>query len=156
MFFIVDSLIFFRSTREDIMQVRKCLNMYENASGQVINYDKSALTFSPSTSMQNIADIVEILSVTVVKGHDIYLGLPTFSLRNKRLQFSYLRERIENKVNGWSSKLFFMGGREVLIKSVLQSIPSYAMSCFRLPVSLCQNIEQSVPSFGGMVLMEKK
>lgn len=77
-----------------------------------------------------------------LKGHDLYLGLPTFSLRSKSTQFSGLRERLLKKVNGWVSKLFSAGGKETLIKSVLQAIPSYAMSCFKLPISLCNDLEQ--------------
>lgn len=104
--------------------------MYEQASGQVVNFDKSALTFSPSTSAHTIAKIVDILDVPMVQGHQIYLGLPTFSLRSKRLQFGYLRERVEQKIKNWNNCFFSTGGREVLIKSILQAIPSYAMSCF--------------------------
>lgn len=82
----------------------------------------------------------------MVKGHDLYLGLPTFSLRKKSLQFDYIREII-CKTQGCASKFFSMGGREVLIKAVLQSIPSYAMSCFKLPISLCHRLEQICAKF---------
>lgn len=90
------------------------------------------LTFSPSTNSQSIDDIKNVISVEVVKGHDLYLGLPTFCLSKKRIQFDYLGERIHKKINGWKFRFFSQGGREVLVKSVLQAIPSYAMSCFRL------------------------
>lgn len=59
--------------------------MYEKASGQVVNFDKSALTFSPSTSSQTWEEMAGILSVSVVKGHDLYLGPPIFSSLNKKL-----------------------------------------------------------------------
>lgn len=87
------------------------------------------------------SDIKSILSMEVVGRHELYLGLPTFYLRNKNLQFAYLSERICHRIQGWSYKFFSVGGREVLIKSVLHAIPSYAKSCFKLPVSLCQGIK---------------
>lgn len=147
LFFADDSLIFFRATWENSLNVRRCIQLYEKASGKVVNFDKSALTFSPSTSLQSAEKIVRILSVTVVKGHDVYLVLPTLSLRNKWVQFGFLREILEQRINGWSTKLFSMGGREVLIKSIIQAIHSYAMSCFKLPITLCQDMDKMCAKF---------
>lgn len=59
-----------------------------------MNYDKSAITFSPSASAGTVNAIQNIFSIAVVKGHDLYLGLPTFSLRSKRIQFTGLKERL--------------------------------------------------------------
>lgn len=51
------------------------------------------------------------------------------------------------KINGWAPKFFSAGGKETLIKSVLQVIPTYAMSCFKLPFSLCNELEQICAKF---------
>lgn len=147
LFFADDSLIFFKASREDRIQVRSCLPKYEIESVQMVNFDKYSLTFSPSTPSHTIEDIVEILNVPMVHGHDVYLRLPTLSLRSKKLQFGYLRERVQQKIHGWSSRLFSTGGREVVIKSILQAIPSYAMSCFKIPVSICKEVEQICATF---------
>lgn len=85
LFFADDSLIFFKATEADCAQIHSCLRLYESASGQLINYDKSSLSFSPSTNSEVIAVIKRILGIPVVHGHELYLGLPTFSLRNKRI-----------------------------------------------------------------------
>jgi hypothetical protein len=51
------------------------------------------------------------------------------------------------KISSWSSRCLSQAGREVLIKSVLQSIPSYVMSVFLLPGSLINDIEKMLNSF---------
>lgn len=61
---------------------------------------KSALMFSPSSLEVAINNIKKKLSISIVQGHDLYLGLPTFSLCSKQIQFGYLREIILKKVNG--------------------------------------------------------
>lgn len=127
---------------EDGTRIKECLIAYEKASGQLINYDKSALSFSPNTTPLIIDTIKVILTIPLVQQHEIYLGLPPVFLKSKRLQFKYLVDRVEKRIQGWGNKCFSVGGKEVLIKSILQSIPSYDMSCFRIPKSICDEIER--------------
>ena len=38
-------------------------------------------------------------------------------------------------------------GKEVLIKSVAQALPTFSMSCFKLPLGLCQHIDGLLRKF---------
>jgi len=44
-------------------------------------------------------------------------------------------------------KCLSKAGREVMIKSVLQAIPSYVMGIFQLPITLLDSIEKVMNSF---------
>ena len=44
-------------------------------------------------------------------------------------------------------KLLSQVGREILIKTVVQAIPTYTMSCFKLPLGLCNDIESLIRKF---------
>jgi hypothetical protein len=67
--------------------------------------------------------------------------------RSKNVVFSFIKDRVWKKTNYWSSKSILKAGREVLIKSVLQSIPTYFMSLFTILSSLCDEIEKMMNSF---------
>ena len=71
---------------------------------------------------------------------DSYLGLPTLVGRAKYHTFAYLKERVWKKLQGWKGKMLSRAGKEVLIKAVAQSIPTYTMGVFLLPVKLCNEL----------------
>lgn len=45
------------------------------------------------------------------------------------------------------SKLFSSGRKDVLIKAVAQAVLTYVMSVFKLPLGLCEDIQQSIVGF---------
>lgn len=147
LFFADDSLIFFKATPEVCATIRNCLSIYERASGQLINYEKSSLTLSPNTPEGTSFLIKTMLAIPIVQSHEVYLGLLTFSAKRKKLQFRYLIDRVVKRIHGWGNKTFSAGGKETFIKSVIQAMPSYAMSCFRIPSSVCHAIERECAIF---------
>ncbi|XP_022747927.1 uncharacterized protein LOC111297474 [Durio zibethinus] len=66
-----------------------------------------------------------------------YLGQQAMVGRDKRRAFRDLKDGIKTRMNGRCQRLLSLGGKEVFIKSILQSIPTYVMSCFLLPKTLC-------------------
>lgn len=127
--------------------MKDCLNLYEKASGQLINFDKSAITFSNKTPRDHIEFIKGCLNIFVCQGHDLYLGLPTFSILSKRIQFGYIRDRVAKRLDCWKNKFFSEAGREILIKAIIQAIPTFAMSYFRIPTSILKDIEKLCANF---------
>ncbi|KAL5546661.1 hypothetical protein UlMin_006348 [Ulmus minor] len=140
LFFADDSLLFVEATPASCYAIKEILVQYETASGQLVNYSKSAVCFGPSISEEDIGRMVAILGVTQVKCHEHYLGLPCFSGKNKSKLFAGIKDRVWNKLCGWKSKLLSAGGREILTKAIIQAIPTYAMNMFRIPISLIKEL----------------
>jgi len=67
--------------------------------------------------------------------------------RDRNATFSYIKDRVWQKINSWSSKCLSKSGREVMIKYVLHAIPSYVMSIFQLTTTLIDTIEKMMNSF---------
>lgn len=69
-------------------------------------------------------------------GAGLYLGLPEFVGRKKRVAFSRIKEKVHQRLTAWDRKFLTRAGKEVLIKSVALAMPNYAISTFLLPKSL--------------------
>ena len=117
---------------------------YEAVSGKKINRENTSLFFSKSTEEETRQEIKGVLGVQEIKFYEKYLGLPSLVGRGKKASFSYIKERVWRKLQGWEGKLLSQAGREVLIKAIVQAIPTYTMRCFKIPLGLCHDIEAMV------------
>lgn len=88
-----------------------------------------------------------LLGVPKIKEYEKYLGLCVVVGRNKKASLNYIKDRVWGKLRGWKEKLLSQAGKEVLLKAVVQAIPTFAMSCFKLLVGLCQDIEMFIHKF---------
>ena len=145
--FVDDCFLFFRGNINQAEKMKNILAFYEKASGQAINLQKSEIFCSRNVSTAEHNNIANILGVQVVLGIGKHLGLPSMIGRSKKATFNFIKDRVWKKINSWSSKCLSKAGREVLIKSVLQSIPTYFMSLLTLLSSLCDDIEKTMNSF---------
>lgn len=67
--------------------------------------------------------------------------------RSKKEIFSYLHDRVQKKLNRWKEKTLSQIAKEVLIKSIVQGIPTYTMSVFLLPPSITCSITSLIRNF---------
>ena len=147
LFFADDSLLFCRANEHECQAVLEVLEKYEQGSGQQINRDKTQIFFSSNTATTMQENIKGLLGVSTITQYEKYLGLPSLVGRGKKQSFSYIRERIWHKIQGWKEKLLSQAGKEILIKAVIQAMPTFTMNCFKLPKVLCKNIEALIRKF---------
>lgn len=118
-------------------------------SGQMVNLDKCEVSFSNCLIHDVRRRVSSVLGFKEVLSHEKYLGLPTLFKRSMQISFTGIKDRIWKKLQMWKEKLLSKDGKEVLIKAVAQSIPTYAMSCFRLPTSFVTMWKKSYVTSGG-------
>lgn len=87
-----------------------------------------------------------------------YLGLLSLIGRNKRVIFGFMKNRLWNHINHWTTKNLSETGKEILLKSCAQKISSYFMSVFLLLVTLQDEMQRITNSFwrGKQMAMQKK
>ncbi|KAL5581022.1 hypothetical protein UlMin_013464 [Ulmus minor] len=65
----------------------------------------------------------------------------------KRDLFRFIKNRVWDKLKGWNMSVFSVAGKEVLLKAVVQTIPTYAISCFKLPKTLIKDLHRLIADF---------
>ncbi|KAL0402191.1 UNVERIFIED_CONTAM: hypothetical protein Slati_4249000 [Sesamum latifolium] len=133
-----DTLVFCEVKEEKLGEIKRIMEIYAWASGQVVNFKRSTMVvnFKRSTMVVSGKNVVErkrhlakLLGVRLVANHDCYLGLSVMG-GGLEVLFRNIRERYWERINGWNGKLLSQAGKGMLIKVVLQSLHNHAMSCF--------------------------
>uniref|UniRef100_A0A7N2M7K9 Reverse transcriptase domain-containing protein n=1 Tax=Quercus lobata TaxID=97700 RepID=A0A7N2M7K9_QUELO len=100
LFFTDDTLLVCHASRVDLEVILQLLQLYELASGQKLNSEKTMVFFSKATMEERRVELVEFLGVNEVREYEKYLGLPAVMGRNKKESLNYIRERVWNKLQG--------------------------------------------------------
>ena len=147
LFFADDSLIFCKADKQQATEIMNVLKIYEAASGQLINLDKSAVFFSRNMISDQREEVRQALRGMNEAKQGKYLGLPMVISRTKDQIFGFVRENIKRRLQNWKSKFLSSAGKEVMLKSVAMAMPTYVMSCFKLPRKLCKDINALMANF---------
>jgi hypothetical protein len=68
---------------------------------------------------------------------DTYLGLLALVEKSRTAVFRNIIDKVWKKLHDWKLKFLLQAGREILLKAVIQAIPTYCMSVFLLLRALC-------------------
>ena len=145
--FADDSLILMHADRKNADCLMDILNRYCAISGQKISEAKSSIYFSRNTQVDTRAEVCEALNIMIESLSDKYLGLPAMVGADRSDCFHHQIDRVNSRINGWKEKLLSMGGKEILIKSVAQAVPVYAMMVFKVPKKICKGITDAISRF---------
>jgi hypothetical protein len=142
--FADDSLILLKADLNNAISLQQVLESYCANSGQLVSVAKSSIFFSPNTNVDVKVDICTALNINTEAISDKYLGLPAIVGVDRSDCFLHLVERVLQRIKGWKEKMLSIGGKEILIKAVIQSIPVYALSVFLLPKNICKKISNII------------
>lgn len=147
LFFADDSVLFWEAFASGCHAIDNILRKYEGASGQMVNKDKSSLFFSPNTPDDVKKGISEFLHVRIELQGGKYLGLPSIIGKSKTGVFNYIKDRVNAKLRSWDDSVLNMVGREVMLNTVLLTMPNYVMNCFLLPKRVCKELCSTIRKF---------
>ncbi|XP_016649695.1 PREDICTED: uncharacterized protein LOC107881115 [Prunus mume] len=147
LFFADDRILFLDATTESCETMKNIFQVYEETSGQKINLTKSAFRLSPNATVVEKQIVLDLLEIPLVSCHEKYLGSPMVTGKGRKQIFGTVKDRIGKRISGWKEKLLSRAGKEVLIKAVLQAMPTYLMSCFWMPKGMCKELHGLMAKF---------
>ncbi|KAL6585288.1 hypothetical protein OROMI_004577 [Orobanche minor] len=137
--FVDDTIFFGEAVESNIIAIKSLLRCFESVSGLKINFCKSCLI---GVGLEDVVveRWVALLNCKVGACPFMYLGLPIGDKENGTKMWKGLVEKVERRLSRWENKTQSFGGRLVLIKSVLGSLPLYFLSFFYAPSSIIHDL----------------
>ena len=126
--------------------LRAILTLFESMSGLKVNYHTSMLV-GVNVEESWLGEAAFVLSCKIGKIPFMYLGL-SIGGDARRLSFwEPVIDCIKSRLSDRKSKNLSFGGRLILLKSVLSSLPVYALSFFRAPAGIISSIKSILINF---------
>ncbi|GAU19481.1 hypothetical protein TSUD_77250 [Trifolium subterraneum] len=138
--FADDTLLLGIKSWANVRALRAILGLFETMSGLKVNFHKSMLV-GVNIPESWLGEAASALRCKVGIIPFLYLGLPIGGDPRRLGFWEPVLARLKNRLSGWKSRFLSFGGRLVLLKSVLQSLPVYALSFFKAPTGIISSIE---------------
>ncbi|KEH15928.1 potassium transporter-like protein, putative, partial [Medicago truncatula] len=136
-----DTLLIGDRSWANIRAWKALLLLFEATSGlKVMNFHKSMLV-GVNIHDSWLAEAPSVLNCKSGKLPFLYLGLPIGGDPRKLKFWQPMIDRIKSRLSGWKSTNLSLGGRLVLLKSVLSSLLVYFLSFFKAPACIISSIE---------------
>jgi hypothetical protein len=125
---------------EKAKKLKLVLSTFEQLSRLKIKFHKSEIfCFGDARKSENIYS--KIYGFQIGTYPFKYLGIPMHYKRINNIDWKTIEQRIEKKLSSWKWKLLSVGGRFVLINSVLTSMVLFMLCFFQVPRGALEKIE---------------
>ncbi|XP_042965938.1 uncharacterized protein LOC122299618 [Carya illinoinensis] len=128
-------------------KIQELLLTYEKALGQFLNKEKTTVFFSTNSRTEEQKKIKELGGNVMRGSYEKYLGLPPVVGKLKYNSFRSIKGRVWKRISNWKNSFLSLAGKEVLIKAVLQSVPTYTMRVFKIPKNLYKELNSLMAKF---------
>lgn len=114
-FFADDLVLFCRAIEVKACNMKCLLQRYAEGSGQFINLDKSSVHFSVGCSQWLKTQLAHVLGIRHQEDFGKYLDIQVDFGASKKKVFEEVRNRLDERINGWAEQFLLIAGKKVLI-----------------------------------------
>ena len=91
--------------------------------------------------------VKDMFGAQIILQHEKYLGLSPLVGKGKKKAFNRIKDQVGRKIASWKGKLLSPARQEILIKAIAQATLTYTMNCFKIPNSLCSELNSLIRNF---------
>jgi hypothetical protein len=126
-----DATVFIHPSASDLQVTYCILKLFADASGLATNMSKTHdyPIYCDNINLDFLSNADRIISHLPCT----YLGLPLSTRKPSRAMIQVLIQKIGNHLPGWNRNFLTYPGRELLVKSVLSSMPTHLLIVFKMP-----------------------
>ncbi|XP_019459903.1 PREDICTED: uncharacterized protein LOC109359661 [Lupinus angustifolius] len=121
-----------KPTVSNLWCIKFILKCFELASGMKVNYQKSSL-YGIEVSESFLADGMFFLACRTGTLPFLYLGVPVGANPRRLETWQNTIDVVTKRLVLWKHKHISLGGRVILLNSVLANIPTYLLSLYKAP-----------------------
>ncbi|XP_059066346.1 uncharacterized protein LOC131045374 [Cryptomeria japonica] len=144
--FADDTLLFGCATLKEAQAIDQVIRNYVAFSGQKVNKEKSKIFFLNTQSLLR-DKLQKFWGFQLGDLPCTYLGVPFFANKVKVSFWDKKVSGVSKKILAWNHKWLTMAGKIVLIKSVLNAVPTYLMSILKAPKDVIVSLKDTLRSF---------
>ena len=134
-----DTLCIGEPTVDNLWMLKAILRGFEMASGLKVNFHKSSLIgINVDREFMEVACRFLHCREGVIPFK--YLGLPVGANPRKASMWEPMLAQLKNRLHSWGNKYVSLGGRIVLLNSVLNAIPIFYLSFMKIPTKVIRMV----------------
>jgi len=143
-----DTIIFLDHDIDKAKNIKLLLCVFEQLSSLKINFHKSEIFFFGQAKQHELM-YSSLFGCKLGSYPFRYVGIPMHFRKLSNNDWKIIEDRIEKRLSGWKGNLLSIGGRLVLINSILSSLPMFMLSFFRSQKESLENFSTIYQDFSG-------
>lgn len=147
LFFADDLLLFGAASMQQAMEMDYIMTKFCKISGQIISLHKSQILISKNIACQFNPSGFTSRGITCTSNLGKYLSIPLIHVRTNKQTYGFIIDNDKDKLSAWRAKMLSQAAQCLLVKTVISSMPSYALQTVRLPARLIEELERSSRRF---------
>ncbi|KAJ0625065.1 putative RNA-directed DNA polymerase [Helianthus annuus] len=144
--YVDDAIFIGEFSTFNIKNVDRLLRCFHVCSRLKINMFKSCI-YGIEVDDLEVIPVASVLGCQIGKIPFVYLGLLVGANMNRINIWRDIFHTVENRLAKWKAISMSIGGRVTLIKSVLESLPTYYFSLYKAPVAVLNGLESIFKKF---------